>query len=224
MRRDRDRARHVFGDRFAHRVVRNAAAFDRRAPALVSRGRLRAAARDVVFDVLVRDAAVAAGAGDVVAPRAVLGEQAFHQRRETLLARCVSPDRRRSRRHGQRCGCASPLGAGGSRLRLRRATARQASRPARLRRLRSSAIDASTPSAGAGTSTATLSVSSSTIGSSRFTASPTCFSHARTTDFEPSCSSGMTMLAVSAIRSPPALAIFAAMRSTDGSAHSISSG
>ena len=66
-------------------------------------------------------------------------------------------------------------------------------------------IVVSTPSAGAGTSTATLSVSSSTIGSSRFTASPIFFSQARTTDFVPSCSIGMTMFAVSAIRSAPAL-------------------
>src|SRR4051812_9334013 len=54
----------------------------------------------------------------------------------------------------------------------------------------SSTISASTPAAGAGTSCVTLSVSSSTSGSFSATASPTCFSHARTTALVPSCSSG----------------------------------
>ena len=87
VRRDRDGARHVFGDRAAHGVVRDAAAFDGRCWC----GWFRCwfgdgAARDVIFDVFVRDTAIAARAGDGVCVDAMFGEQALYEWGEAHLS------------------------------------------------------------------------------------------------------------------------------------------
>src|SRR6478735_8604511 len=66
----------------------------------------------------------------------------------------------------------------------------------------SSKTSTSTPAAGDGTSWVTLSVSSSTSGSLTATASPTFFSHERTTALVPSCSSGTRTSIISEAHQP----------------------
>ena len=197
-------------------------AVDLRGRRRLRRRRWRRAPRDARFDVLARDAPVApVPAMSARVEICARQSSALDQRRQALLASspATAGVRRRPalrrRRRGGRSG-ASPADAERS--------ARRAPRPARLRRPRRAGSPPARPSAGAGTSTATLSVSSSTIGS--FALAPRRRPASARRARPPWClpAPRETMSTVSIIRTPPARRSSPRCRSTDGSAHSISSG